>query len=219
MVRLNLGCGQIRPEGWISTDSSINSLIQQNILGRLLMRLLRRTTYKSSNARYMNLNIKWHRFANNSVDVVYASHLFEHLSLKSTKIFLSEAHRTLKQGAIIRLVVPDLYTNAKEYVEEIEKGNHEASKQFMWVLNLHREGQYPNGNLIHDLLGWFQGWPHQHKYMYDKHSLKNLLDEAGFRDISENTYGISKSINEISDVENPSIGGYGNSLYLEAIKK
>jgi len=176
------------------------------------------TSYQSSNAKYMSLNRRW-KFKGESVDIVYASHLFEHLSIKSTKLFLNEAYRTLKSGGIIRLVIPDLLSNASEYVMENEKGNKEAAAQFMWVLNLHREGQYPKGNLMHDLIGWMQGWPHQHKYMYDSYSLTQLFKEAGFEKIEESVYGESSTIQDITSVEDPAIGGYGNSLYMEAIKK
>jgi len=218
MVKLNLGCGQVRPENWVNTDSSMNSLVQQLPFGRLIAKLMGATSYRSANAKYMNLNKRWN-YKDGSVDVVYASHLFEHLSLASSRLFLLESYRTLKSGGVIRLVVPDLLSNAKEYVNEIEKGNEEASKQFMWVLNLHREGQYPKGSKIHDLIGWFQGWPHQHKYMYDKYSLTKILKEIGFDKIEESSYGASTALREIEDVEAPDNSGYGNSLYLEAIKK
>jgi len=82
-VLINLGCGQTRPVGWINTDSSLNSLLQSfPLIQRVLRNNSNAIVYASNNARYMNLNNPW-KFASESVDVVYASHVFEHLSLSS----------------------------------------------------------------------------------------------------------------------------------------
>lgn len=43
----------------------------------------------------MNLNRRW-RFTSGSVDVVYASHVFEHLTLRTSGLFMSEAMRVLR---------------------------------------------------------------------------------------------------------------------------
>lgn len=215
-IKLNLGCGQVRPIDWINTDSSMNAFIQRLPLGTDISKVLGGKTYEDHNVIYMNLNKRWSRFSAESIDIVYASHLFEHLSIRSTDIFLSESFRALKTGGTIRLVMPDMFLHAKEYVQQIETGNVNALVQFMWALNLHREGQYPIGNFFHSLLGWIQGWPHQHKFMYDKYSLSKLLTHYGFVNIKESSFGTSFYINEINDVENS--GGYANSLYLEAKK-
>jgi predicted SAM-dependent methyltransferase len=217
-IRLNLGCGQVRPQGWINTDSSLNSLIQQvPVLGKLVARRYSKVTYQSGNARYMNLNRPW-AFADNSVDVVYASHLFEHLKADSARLFLREAYRTLKPGGVLRLVMPDLYKHALTYVNRYEAGEQEAYRDFLWALNLHRDNAYPPGHFLENLLGRLQGWPHQHKFMYDPYLLTKMMQENGFEAIESGAFGESKYLTEIADVENPETRGYGNSLYLEAKK-
>ena len=100
----------------------------------------------------MNLNKKW-AFKDNSVDIVYASHLFEHLSLKSATLFLQESYRCLMPGGVIRIVVPDLFKIAKRYINEynaIEIGD--TTEFIMWAINMHREGQYGNPSLIKKLI-------------------------------------------------------------------
>ena len=86
-VLLNLGCGQTRPSNWINTDCSVNSLLQQNLFSRFLLKnILKRTAYEQNNCHFMDLNKKWN-ISSNSVDIVYSSHVLEHLSLTSAKVF------------------------------------------------------------------------------------------------------------------------------------
>lgn len=55
-------------------------------------------------------------FASNTVDAIYSSHVIEHLDDECVHKLFHEAHRTLKEGGVLRLVVPDieyLYSNFK----------------------------------------------------------------------------------------------------------
>lgn len=90
-VLLNVGCGQTRPLNWINTDCSLNSHFQRiALLKWFLVKCLRKVEYSQSNVRYMNLNKAW-PFQTASVDVVYGSHIFEHLNRASAKLFLEES--------------------------------------------------------------------------------------------------------------------------------
>jgi ubiquinone/menaquinone biosynthesis C-methylase UbiE len=217
-IQLNLGCGAVRPQGWINTDSSLNAHMQRlPVLGKLLSIMLRTVQYDSGNVQYMNLNHSWN-YASSSVDIVYASHLYEHLTLDSADLFLRESQRVLKPGGVIRVVVPDLYKICRKYVSEYESGNPEASVFLMWAINLHREGQYGRriGWLKKMILEW-QGYPHQHKFMYDEFSLRTKFQEFGFRDILSLSYGESSHMPEqIRDVEGSKESYL--SVYLEARK-
>jgi|ERR1700730_550745 len=217
-VKLNLGCGAVRPVGWINTDSSWNAHLQRiPLIGKLMQKTLRTVEYNNNNLVYMNLNKSW-PYKNDSVDLVYASHLFEHLTLASADLFLREAYRCLKPGGIIRLVVPDLYKICKRYISEYDDNGVENPTEFiMWAINMHREGQY--GSRISGwkkmILEW-QGYPHQHKFMYDEKSLANRLKQYGFQNIVSLSYGESRSISEIKDVEGTKESYL--SAYLEGSK-
>ena len=165
----------------------------------------------------MNLNKKW-SFKDESVDVVYASHLFEHLTLKSAELFLTEAYRTLKKGGIMRIVVPDLYQIAQKYLRDYEsaKEYEDPTEFIMWAINMHREGQYGNPNFIKKMIFEVQGYPHQHKYMYDSKSLTYIIDKYGFKEPKLKNYGESDYIPNISDVEGTKESYM--SVYLEVIK-
>jgi len=216
-ILINHGCGAIRPNNWVNTDSSMNALIQRvPILGKLIAKLFSDVTYDNSNVRYANLNRKW-KFSNNSADIVYCSHLFEHLDLKSAELYLNESYRVLRSNGVIRVVVPDLYTLAKKYINEYEEGSiSDPSVEFMWALNLHREGQYRNESFPKRILSMLQKYPHQHKYMYDSKSMRMLLEKFGFIDIRFDTYGKSEYIDEILDVEG--VKESYLSVYIEARK-
>ena len=218
MIKLNLGCGSVRPIGWINTDSSLNANIQKiPFIGKQIAKIFNPVEYESENFVYMNLNKRWN-FANDSIDIVYASHLFEHLTLKSADLFLKEAYRVLKPGGVIRVVVPDLFKICKKYISEYEQNSfeEESTKFIMWAINMHREGQYGNVGFFKKLILEWQGYPHQHKFMYDEKSLAKKFEEYSFKNILSLTYGKSEYINSITDVEGSNESYL--SVYIEAKK-
>jgi hypothetical protein len=205
-MKLNLGCGQVRPLGWWNGDSSFNSLLQKYGI------MLRSTKY-SAPAEYIDLRKPW-PFKSGSVQVLYASHLFEHLNEFEASYFLEEAARVLARGAVIRIVVPDMNALAREYVEQYDKGNAEAAKSFLYAMNLHQTGTYPKPAFgFRYLIGLLQGFPHQHKYMYDPVSLMARLTDAGFNQLHFASYGHSEYLKDIKDVECTSEGV--PSIYIE----
>ena len=216
-VKINHGCGSVRPSGWVNTDSSLNANLQKiPVVGKTISRLLHKVQYDDSNVVYMNLNKRW-KYDDNSVDVVYASHLLEHLTLKSADLFLKESYRCLKPGGGIRIVVPDLYKICKRYIHEYEAEEKADPTEFiLWAINMHREGQYGSPGGFKKMIFEWQGYPHQHKYMYDEKSLAKKFREAGFNNILSLEYGVSKYIPEIKDVEGTTESYL--SVYLEANK-
>lgn len=217
-MKINLGCGEIRPEGWLNIDSSFNSFIQNYAIGRFVAKKLNKKQYKNGIATYMNLNKPWRRIKTGSVSVVYASHLFEHLSLNNRECFLQEANRVLQPKGTIRIVVPDMEGLAEEYLRKLRMGDEEAIVELMWALNLHKEGQYSGDSMVKNIVGFFQGYPHQHKYMYDAYSLTALMNNNNFKDIMESKFGESTYIDSIFEVECDAEKSYENSIYIEAKK-
>ena len=50
ILKLNLGCGSVRPFGWINIDSSLNASIQKiPFLGKLITKMFNPVMYESSN--------------------------------------------------------------------------------------------------------------------------------------------------------------------------
>lgn len=217
-ICLNLGCGSICPQGWINVDGSFNAVSQKiPLLKSFTSKVLNRKVYDSRNIRYANLNKRW-RFASCSIDVVYSSHVLEHLSISSAALFLDEAFRVLKPGGKVRIVVPDLYEIARSYVSNYESGNPDSDFVLLEKLNLHKENVYlPSESFAKKMLNNLQGHPHQHKYMYSERSLERALEQRGFVNIQNSlSYGHSLLIENIRDVEYSN--EYEASIYIEAEK-
>jgi predicted SAM-dependent methyltransferase len=93
MELLNLGCGEIYHSDWINIDYSSNS---QFVLEYDLTKGIPK--------------------GDQSIDVVYHSHVLEHFTKDQAEKFLLECHRVLKPNGVIRIVVPDMQYSIKEYV-------------------------------------------------------------------------------------------------------
>lgn len=208
----------MRPEGWVNTDSSLNANLQRiPFLKPVVTSIFGTRAYESNNFVYMDLNKRW-KYKDKSVHIVYASHLFEHLKLQSAELMLRESLRVLVPGGVLRLVVPDIYQICKHYISRYEGGDSKASEYLMWAFNMHREGQYGTDiNFLKKTVLEWQGYPHQHKFMYDKFSLTERVSNVGFVDSMVMKYGESLYMPEcIKDVEGDKESYL--SVYLEAKK-
>lgn len=85
----------------------------------------------------MDLTKKW-KIADNSKDAVYHSHVMEHVPKNAVKTFISECHRVLKPGGVIRVVIPDLEMIARNYIHFLDKNlenEDEVSREnYHWTL-------------------------------------------------------------------------------------
>lgn len=109
---LNLGCGDRTHPEWVNIDSSLRLR-----LGRLP--LIRRWVPSPPDIRIHDLR-HGIPFSDATVDVVYASHVLEHLTQNVGREFLREIHRVLKPGGIVRIVVPDLEAAVRLYLAALE---------------------------------------------------------------------------------------------------
>ena len=107
-----------------------------------------------------------------SVDVLYGSHMFEHLDKTEAKLFLKEARRVLRSGGIIRLSVPDLRRQVQKYVEF---GDADA-----FIASTHLCESTPK-TIMQRLRILIVGTRH-HKWMYDGPSIVRLLSSMGFKE-------------------------------------
>src|SRR5262249_44741911 len=64
-------------------------------------------------------------FASDSVDIVYHSHVLEHLDRPVAQRFLAETLRVLKPGGISRIVLPDFELLCRAYLEHFERCQRE----------------------------------------------------------------------------------------------
>lgn len=114
-----------------------------------------------------------------STDVVYTSHMVEHLDRNEARAFLIEAQRILTPDGIIRIVVPDIKQHVAEY---IETGDADE-----FIRSIHLAQTRPKGVVQvvkHLLIG-----NRRHHWMYDASSLINLLASLNFREPREQPPG------------------------------
>lgn len=204
---LNLGSGTKMNWKWTNLDFSPYARLSHH---RVIAKILRKIGILSEN-RYQNILgidpeiVLWDLrkgipFPDEAFDVVYHSHLLEHIDKSSAPSFLKECHRVLKRGGFVRIVVPNLLTIINRYIKsisELENGvesgfkNHQLSINdlFDQMVRKERTGaqhQYPIiKNIEKLLLGDATKSGELHRWVYDKYSLEELLSSAGFKDIRE----------------------------------
>ena len=204
------GCGLSAPEEWINFDASPSLRLQKiPLIGGFFKYIV--TTPFPKNVKYGNI-IKGLPVPENSCDGLYCSHVLEHLSLEDFRTSLKNSYKILRPGGVFRCLVPDLEYAAKKYVEQISQGKRQASLDFMGDDTLLGMNERPTG--IKGLLRANFG-NSKHLWMWDKYSLKEELETAGFKSIRNCSY---------HDAEDPQFkmveeeGRFRNAVALEASK-
>ena len=139
MIKLHLGCGprNFGPD-WIHIDGGDYSHLD----------------YK---------NIVSLPYEDNSVDLIYASHVLEYFSREEASNVLKSWYDSLGTHAALYLAVPDFQAMAKLYCEQ-----HLGLENFLGPL--YGEMPYNHSRIYH-------------KTVYDFSSLVELLEEAGYNNI------------------------------------
>ena len=113
------------------------------------------------------------KLLDDSVDVLYSSHMIEHLLRAHAALFLEEARRVLKRGGVLRLVAPDMRMLVQTYLAD---GDCDRLVDATLLANDHT-GRFLD-HVRYAVTG-FRG----HRWMYDAASLEKLLCAHGFTDI------------------------------------
>ncbi len=226
-VLLNLGCGRTIHPDWINLDVvPLCAGVRSWDLRRPLP------------------------FAPGACDAVYTSHLLEHLRQEDGLGLLGEIHRVLKPAGVVRVVVPDLESIVRAWLETLgEAGNSGSGRrahQWMgielldqmvrdtpggamasWLKNPGEQREFITGRVGEEVLsgpppgtclppplsvrvaqvlkqgrgrmvgslvrilggrslhaawqeGWFRSQGEVHRWMYDRISLTQALEDTGF---------------------------------------
>jgi hypothetical protein len=190
-MKLNLGCGSQMPEGWVNVDYALGA------------RFAKVPLFRAANRRLGVFGLDWDErislhdltktfvWDDASVEVIYSSHLLEHLSREDGRRFLEQCHRVLRAGGIMRVVVPDLRHCVDEYVQ----GRVPADEFVKSLGVLHEQG----GGRLKRRLSPFVESPHTHKCMYDCPRLLEVLHQVGFRAAAREAF--DSDIDDIAAVE------------------
>lgn len=130
MKLLNIGCGSTFHPAWTNIDFSPQSPdVQRYDIRKKLP------------------------YSDNCFDACYSSHVLEHLTQEEAKNLVSECWRVLKPGGVVRLVVPDLESIVRNYLDALERvgsGITEAEPDYDWMmLEMYDQTvrNYPGGEL------------------------------------------------------------------------
>jgi SAM-dependent methyltransferase len=211
--RINIGCGITPTIGWLNYDNSLSvRLAKHTIFTSLLVKLgVLEEGSRILISIVLDHDIKWADAAkhiplpDNSIEVLYTSHMIEHLHRETVTTFLREAYRILESNGIIRIVVPDLRKFADKYIHD---GDADAFVEKTLLVR-----PRPNGLL--NIIKYVVTGDRHHLWMYDGPSMCRLLVRNGFREprIMEPGYTLIPNPGKLNLYERAD-----ESVYVEAVK-
>ncbi len=287
---LNIGCGQRYHPAWTNLDlESVDPQVIQHDIAKGIP------------------------FADGHFNVVYHSHVLEHLTPEDGERMMLECYRVLRPGGVLRVIVPDLEQIARLYLDhhelawqghEVAKANYDWMKlelidqmvrgtsggkmgQFMtdpnipnvdfiqsrigdeikiretstqhhekqirihdpnhvivtgrrhnvahnWLTHLQRRAKKIRIQLASSIVGWllgkklkrafeegvFRSQGEVHRWMYDRHSLRQLCEACGFEEVRICS-AFESEIENFSSFELDSVDGVvrkPDSLFIECRK-
>jgi len=165
VVKVSLGAGGSRRDGWLSTDRDPPA---------------RDIVYLDATKRFP--------FASSSVDYFVAEHMIEHIPLAGALFMLTECFRALKPGGKIRLAT----ANIRRYQPLLSTDVNGEAKRFVLWSNQTFGGALEqsfagSGTVVFNRV--VREWGHQ--FLHDSDVLTELLRRAGFVDVRERAIGES----------------------------
>jgi predicted SAM-dependent methyltransferase len=170
-VRVSLGSGPLVDRGWIGLD------------------LIRYTSTLRVDVR------RGLPFDTESVDVILAEHVLEHLLLDELSPLLHECRRALKPGGVLRIVCPDGELIGKLIMDEC---NDRIRAYLAFEQTLH---DFEANELLR--LRAINRLSHQwgdHRSILTGSGVQSLLMEAGFQDITILPAGLTRHLGDVPDM-------------------
>jgi predicted SAM-dependent methyltransferase len=190
-LKIHLGCGpELKPE-WINIDFNPNPQGLEN---------------GSSDVTFINYDLRSGQlpFADNSCEIIYSSHFFEHLECAQGTILMRDCYRVLQPGGVFRISLPTFDELFSAYLARDFK--HLDLVDLKQVLpNLE-----PGTETIVDHVNYGVYQNGEHKCIYDEEKICVVLRHIGFRNVGPSSF------NPAIDPANELRQRY--SFYVEAVK-
>lgn len=186
MIKVNVASSTKCLDGFINFDNSVFLHLVKiapysiNFFPKKYQEIL--IEYKKANSKF-DLRI-WNckkrlPFKDSTIDHVLCSHYLEHLYKDDGLFFLKNLNSTMKLGASLHLIIPDLRTWVQKYIadsSDVEKSHIASDNINFGTILTHQKCPTFTYNFL-EALGWFGL---QHRYMYDEASASKMLIDAGF---------------------------------------
>ncbi len=201
---IQYGCGLDNPDGWGNYDASPTLRIQKlPVVGAFA----KKRAGFPGDVKYGDI-VKGLPLGNDSVDVVYCSHVLEHLSLSAFEDALKNTYKILKPGGVFRLVLPDFRVLVDEYIN-----NESELAAVSFMCNTGMASETRNRGFKGFLVEWLGN--SRHLWLWDYPSLRKYLKDTGFTEIRRAYFGDS-SDSIFNSVENHE--RWTNALGIECVK-
>jgi predicted SAM-dependent methyltransferase len=136
-----------------------------------------------------------------TLDGIFTEHVLEHFDIENGRKLLLKCHDMLKEGGVVRIIVPDGRRILKRYFEEPES------------IIRYRECQ--TGCAMEAVNSWFHQ-RYEHQFIYDADVLGHILKEVGFRNVRQAGYMSTEFGAESLLLDDRKYEW--ESLYMEAMK-
>jgi predicted SAM-dependent methyltransferase len=127
----------------------------------------------------------------NTLDLVYHSHMLEHLTYQEGIVFIAECLRVLKPGGTMRILVPDL----ELWINAYTNNNTFFFNQYRNYGGIDKEIYVTKAAVFMGMLH-----NHEHRCGYDYESLKWLVEHVGFSDVNRTLYALG-SVEDLDVIE------------------
>ena len=157
-LKLNIGCGPNRKEGWVNIDLWPGAELTLDMRERI-------------------------PFPDGSAIIIYSEHFFDYLDVPEEALhFLRECLRVLEPGGVFRVGVPDTRPPLLDYAGIGDGRWLQACKtsEDWWLPHPWKTPlDYVNYHFREDT---------RHRYSYDFETIENVLKEAGFVEINRSEF-------------------------------
>ncbi len=195
--KLHFGCLDRPVDGWFNTDITPHIWISRIPYLALFLYKVGKISKERFEQHKQGVfrKISWlditkkFPFGDGYFQAAYSSHVLEHLYYDQARFALTEVHRVLLKGGILRIAVPDLDKCISDY-------DPSDPDSFCNALFETRQRRAKN----------------QHHWMYNERSLRKLLHEIGFSEVYKCQCGQGKC----PDVER--IDSRPSSLFMDATR-
>lgn len=139
-ILVHIGCGELNDARFINIDARA-----------------------MPHVHYISKSLELAQFSNNSIDLIYACHVLEHLSHRKLLSTLSNWFSRLKNGGVLRLSVPNFDT----------------------IIEIYQDNEKSVDAIKLPLLGGQEDEFNYHAAVFNYNSLYGLLNRCGFTTIRE----------------------------------